>query len=452
MTRRRTPLVGLLAAELISLIGSRMSMVALPWFTLVTTGSAARTGLVAFAEMLPYVLACGLGGPLLDRVGARRVSVLADLASAAALAAVPLLYRLHHLHFGTLLGLIAAVGLLRGFGDTAKRVVFPETVAASGMALTRATALHDGLSRLATLLGAPLAGILIAALDAATVLALDAASFLLAGVVIAATVPARVRPAGRTAAVDGDPRIVAAGRTDLPGDGARLDRFRRYLASLAEGLRFLYRERLMGAVTLLLFVTNLADAAYSSVLAPLWAREVAGTPTALGVLSASFATGAVLGNVVFTAVAPRVPRFAVFTVGFLVAGAPRFIALAALDRLWSVYLISFVAGLSIAAVNPILGALVYERVPEALRARVLGPAHAISWAGIPLGGLLAGWAAAGLALPVACLLFGGAYLLVTLAPFVAPAWRELDRPPSIDRPPGAGDRVEPQRGETVPTG
>ena len=432
MNRRRAPLVGLLAAELVSLIGSRMSMVALPWFTLVTTGSAVRTGLVAFAEMLPYVLACGLGGPLLDRIGARRASVVADVASAVALAAVPLLYGLDRLHFGTLLALIAAVGLLRGFGDTAKRVVFPETVAASGMALTRATALHDGLSRLATLLGAPLAGVLIAALDAATVLALDAASFLVAGVVIAATVPARVRPADgadQTAAVDGNPRIAAAGGTDLPGaDAAHLGGFRRYLASLAEGLRFLRRERLAGAVTLLLFVTNLADAAYTSVLAPLWARQL-GTPTALGLLAASFATGAVLGNVAFTVVAPRVPRFAVFTVGFLIAGAPRFVALAVVDRLWAVYLISFVAGLSIAAINPILGALIYERVPEELRARVLGPSHAISWAGIPLGGLLAGWATAGLAFPVACLLFGGAYLLVTLAPFVAPAWRELDHPP-----------------------
>lgn len=442
MNRRRAPLVGLLTAELVSLVGSRMSMVALPWFTLVTTGSATRTGLVAFAEMLPYVLACGLGGPLLDRIGARRVSVLADLASAGALVAVPLLYRLDRLPFGTLLALIAAVGLLRGFGDTAKRVVFPETVTASGMALTRATALHDGLSRLATLLGAAFAGILIAALDATTVLALDAASFLVAAVVVAAVVPTRVRPAP-------DPDRAPA--TD-PGSGARtasVDRLgaaRRYLASLAEGLHFLRREPLAGAVTLLLFVTNLADAGYTSVLAPLWAREVAGTPTALGVLSASFATGAVLGNVVFTAVAPRVPRFAVFTVGFLIAGAPRFVALAAVDRLWAVYLVSFVAGLSIAAINPILGAVIYERVPEELRARVLGPAHAISWAGIPLGGLLAGWAAAGLALPVACLLFGGAYLLVTLMPFVAPAWRELDRPPSI------GSTPDREPSSVAPTG
>jgi hypothetical protein len=57
MTRNRRPLAGLLIAEAISLVGSRMSMIALPWFTLVITGSAAKTGVVAFTEMLPYVLA-----------------------------------------------------------------------------------------------------------------------------------------------------------------------------------------------------------------------------------------------------------------------------------------------------------------------------------------------------------------------------------------------------------
>ncbi|MFC7484426.1 hypothetical protein ACFQX7_36470 [Luedemannella flava] len=53
----RRPLVGLLVAETISNLGSRMTMVALPWLVLVTTGSAARTGLVAAVEILPYVLA-----------------------------------------------------------------------------------------------------------------------------------------------------------------------------------------------------------------------------------------------------------------------------------------------------------------------------------------------------------------------------------------------------------
>ncbi|GAB3963511.1 MFS transporter [Plantactinospora veratri] len=434
MARNRRPLVGLLVAEGISLVGSRMSMVALPWFALLVTGSAARTGLVAFAEMLPYVLACALGGPLIDRIGARRTSIVADLGSAVAVAAVPLLHLAGALDFGTLLGLVAAAGLLRGFGDTAKRVVFPDTVAAAEIPMTRATSLHDGLSRLGTLLGAPLAGLLIATLDAPLVLLLDAVTFLLSAAVLGAAVPARNR-ADRTAATTVEQATVEDGGQES------------YLSALRGGLRYLRRDRLVHGIVLMLLVTNLADAAYTSVLTPVWASEVVRSSTALGLLTASFALGAVLGNVVFTVVAHRVPRFAVFAVGFLLAGAPRFVALALLDRLWVIYLISFVAGVSIAAVNPILGAVSFERIPERLRARVLGLVHAAAWAGIPLGGLLGGLAVQELRLPVACLVFAVAYLLVTLLPFVMPVWRGLDRPPAPPTEPAPPTSTTPAESE-----
>ena len=64
---RRRGLSAFLASEVVSTTGTRMSMVAVPWFVLVTTGSAALTGLVAFAETLPLVLVMGFGGPVVDR-------------------------------------------------------------------------------------------------------------------------------------------------------------------------------------------------------------------------------------------------------------------------------------------------------------------------------------------------------------------------------------------------
>ncbi|MFC6343866.1 MFS transporter, partial [Nocardioides hankookensis] len=83
----RRPLYGWLTAEAISLTGTRVSMVALPWFVLTTTGSATRTGLVALAEMLPLVVLKVLGGPVIDRVGARRVAITCDLLSVLAVGA-----------------------------------------------------------------------------------------------------------------------------------------------------------------------------------------------------------------------------------------------------------------------------------------------------------------------------------------------------------------------------
>lgn len=401
-------LVGLLTAQTVSLVGSRMSMLALPWFALETTDSAARTGLVAFAEMLPYVLACAAGGPVQDRIGARRTSIAADLASAAAVAAVPLLYAADGLSFTGLVGLVGLVGLLRGFGDNAKQVIFPQTVAASGVSLTRATSVNDGISRLASLLGAPLAGVLIAAFDAPAVLLLDAASFAVAGVLVPLLVPA-----------------VPAQEKSEP-----------YLRSLRAGFEFIRREPLLLGLMLMVLATNLFDSAHGSVLAPVWARDVAGSVVALGLLSGAFGLGAVLGNLVFTAVAPKIPRFAVFAVGFLIGGAPRYVALAVVDQTFIVYAVGFVAGAAMGGVNPILGVVFYERVPEPLRARVLGLARALAWAGIPLGGLLGGWAVEQLGLTAALLAFGALYFAVTLVPFTRPTWRQMDRqsPGTVQQP------------------
>ncbi len=60
-TRRRAPLFALLAATGISYAGNTMTLVAVPWFVLQTTGSAGRAGLAAFFATLPVALSAGLG-------------------------------------------------------------------------------------------------------------------------------------------------------------------------------------------------------------------------------------------------------------------------------------------------------------------------------------------------------------------------------------------------------
>mgnify|MGYP000873093768 CR=1 FL=1 len=98
-----------LLAEVVSTTGTRMSMVAIPWFVLTTTGSAATTGVVAFAETLPYVVVLALGGPVVDRFGAWRVAIVAGVTAAGLVGAVPALYAAGALHLGVLVVLVAAV-------------------------------------------------------------------------------------------------------------------------------------------------------------------------------------------------------------------------------------------------------------------------------------------------------------------------------------------------------
>jgi len=400
---RRSGLAGLLVASALSLLGSRMTMVALPWLVLVSTGSPAQTGLVAAVELAPYVLACALGGPLIDRIGGRRISILADVLSVAAVGAIPLLHDAGGLGLPALLVLVAVAGTLRGFGDTAKRgAVLPQVVTASGVEMTRAVSLVDGFSRAAGLLGGILAGPLIVWLgDAADVLLVDAASFGVCAVLVALLVR-------------------------VPGKGRAAENYR---AALRAGLAFLRRDRLVLGLIAMLFVTNMLDQGFSAVLVPLWARDIFGSPVGIALVGGSFGAGAVLGNIAFTMLAPRLPRWALFAVGFLIAGAPRYFVLAYGAPGWAIVALGLIDGVAIAAVNPILGAVTYERVPEHLQARVQGLASAVAFAGMPLGALTAGWLGE-YGARTALLVSGAAYLLATIAPFVGRFWREMDRRPA----------------------
>jgi hypothetical protein len=65
----RVPISSLFGAELISSVGNNITELAVPWFVLVTTGSAVRTGLAGAAMGIGSVLAPVLGGPQVDRLG-----------------------------------------------------------------------------------------------------------------------------------------------------------------------------------------------------------------------------------------------------------------------------------------------------------------------------------------------------------------------------------------------
>ena len=90
---RKTPIAALVSAEIVSILGSRMTYLALPWFVLVTTGSAAKMTYVLAAEILPMALLgipCGHGGraarrPADDARLRRRALPAARLAPPAAL-------------------------------------------------------------------------------------------------------------------------------------------------------------------------------------------------------------------------------------------------------------------------------------------------------------------------------------------------------------------------------
>ncbi|WP_262852620.1 MFS transporter [Mumia quercus] len=423
---RTRPLVGLLVAMAVAHTGTRVSAIAFPWFVLATTGSATATGLVAFFELAPYVAVKALAGPWVDRVGGRVVSWSTDLVSAAAAGAIPLLYVLDALPLGVFLALVAVVGAARGPGDLAKEVMVPEAAERGGVRLVRATGLSGTVERLASTLGPAVGAALIALSGPLTGVAVNAVCFVLGSLVVAFALP---RGMGRAVRTDD-------AETEDEADAAP------YLRRLAEGVAFLRRDRLLMSLVLMVAITNLLDIAFAAVLLPIWAHESGHGAPVMGLALTVMSAGAVVGSLLAAALAHRMKRRVVFFWGFLVAGAPRFLVLLLDVPVPAVVAVYAVAGLGSGFLNPIISAVFFERVPSRLYGRVGSLTDAAAWAGMPLGGVLAGLAVTAVGLGPVLLVCALVYASTTTLTGLRPEWREMDERPSV----GAG---QPTRSATA---
>ncbi|TFD03124.1 MFS transporter, partial [Cryobacterium sandaracinum] len=262
------------------------------------------------------------------------------------------------------------------------------------------------------LVGASIAGLLVALLGPIAALFVNAATFAVSALLtwaFVAAVPATVR---------------------LSGDSVDTPRTS-YWADLAEGFRFVIHDPLMRLVVGLVLVTNLLDAARGSTLMPLYANDRLGGAAALGLLVAVMGGCALVGNVAFGFVAHRVPRRVTLAVCFAVAGGPSSAAFAIGAPLPVLVAMTVLSGLAAGAINPILGAVELERVPEHMRGRVFGLINAGAWAGVPFGALLGGIAADTIGLSLAFGIVAVVYTLVTLSPLTGGAWRHMERRPAV---------------------
>lgn len=397
----KRPLKALLTANAVSITGTSMTLLAIPWFVLVTTGSAGKTGISAACETIPLVLMSAFGAPLVDQLGPRRVAVASDLLSAVGISAIPVLHLTAGVEFWQLCVVIGLTGLARAPGETARYVLLPRLVELAGIPIERATSAFDGVSRGARMLGTPVAGALIAAFGPANVLFVDAVSFVLSAALVLSFVPG----------VEVEPEA-----EPLP-----------YARKLREGLSAVRQDRLVLAIVSMVLVTNLLDAAYATVFAPVYARQVLHSPVGLGLMFSSFGFGALTVTIVYAIIGPRLPRWPVYALAFLAVGAPRFVLLGLEPPLAVILGVSVLIGVMCGAINPILSAVEYERIPPGLQSRVFGVTAAGCLVGMPVGALLAGQAVEHLGLRPALFAAATLYFLTTLSPFVFRVWREMER-------------------------
>lgn len=398
--KTRSPIIVLLSANAISLTGNVLAAVAIPWFVLQTTGSAAKTGISGFFGVMPVVLAGFLGGTFVDRLGFKRTSILADVASGITVALIPILYFTIGLEFWQLMVLVFLGALLDAPGGTARGAMLPELAEIAGMPIERATSMFHIIERSARLIGAPLAGFLITFIGTANVLWLDAISFFVSAVMIAAVIRTQPKP------LDAEKK--------------------KFRDEFAEGLKFLVQDRLLYAIVIMVMITNFMDAAFAGVVLPVYVKQVYGNALGLGLIIAAGGGGAVIGALIFSAIGHRLPRHATFVTMFVLTSL-RFWIYTLYPPLAFVILVTLITAIGAGPLNPIIGAIELERIPIRMRGRVMGAVQAGAWAAMPLGMLAGGFLTEEFGVQPILIGFGTAYLGSTLAMAFIPAMREMNR-------------------------
>ena len=356
------------AAQTVSFVGSQVTLVALPLTAVLSLqASPAQMGMLRAVELAPALLIGLVAGAWVDRVRRRPILIAADVGRALLLGAVPLAAYLGILSIGQLYAVAFLVGILTVFFDVAHLSLLP--------ALVPAERLIEGNSKLevsrsiAMVAGPGFAGLLVQVVTAPLAMAVDALSFLGSALFLL-----RIRT----------PEQVPAASS----------RRRSILADVADGLRAVWRQRLLRAMALSLCVFNLFYSMVGAVYVLFVVRELHLTPGVLGLIYAVGSLGFPLGATFAGRAARRwgvgptivwgagVSDAAVLLVP-LAGGAPA----AAAAILIAAQMLATLAG-PMTAINQL--SLRQAITPAHILGRVNATMRVISLAAAPLGALLAG--------------------------------------------------------------
>ncbi|MDX6307117.1 MAG: hypothetical protein QOI06_163 [Nocardioidaceae bacterium] len=276
--RKDARVIAWVLASSLSRVGDVAWFIGLAW-TAVHVAGPAGAGLVMGIGSVPRAAILLLGGALADRLNPRRTMVVANLARIAVLLAAILVVETRASSLVLLLLVAAVFGLVDGMYDPAsgtmpRQLVRPDDLAA-------VSSMFQLGSRTATLVGAPLGGVLVATGGLASVMAFDAISFAVIAVVLALLLKPRF-PLERS-------------------------RGRSVRSDLADGFRYLRRAPSARTLTIAVSGLNLFVGPVTAVGLVLRTKAEGWGAANLGIFEACIGAAAAVGAVIAMRWRPRAP-------------------------------------------------------------------------------------------------------------------------------------------------
>jgi MFS family permease len=389
----------LFAGQVLSLVGDRVMLVALPFAVLEAGGGLRDVGLVVTAQLAPFLVFALIGGVVSDRGDRKRVVVASDVGRLIAQAvggallvaggATPLA-----------LGVLAAVyGTAEAFFQPAFTGLLPQTVSHPGQ-LQPANAVRGLSFSVASIAGPALAGVLVGGIGAGAAMLFDAGSF---AVSVACLV--RLRP-----------RVAEQGTEETPPP---------FLAAIRAGWREVRsRSWVLGGLGAMCAYSGIVlPAVY--VLGPVTVSHEHGGPGAWAVVGVAFGLGCILGDVLLLRIRPP---HALRTGGLaLVLASCQAAVYGSGAPLAGICALQFVAGIGVTTFFTLWEVSLQEHIPGDSLSRVSSFDYLSSTILMPIGTAVVGPIATGVGTHATLLAMSAVGVVCALAFLALPSVRSLPR-------------------------
>jgi MFS family permease len=355
--------------QTISVFGDQITQLGLPLVAVLTLGAdATQMGTLTAVGLLPHLLFSLVAGVWLDRVRTRRrLMIAADLGRAALIASIPIAFVLGVLSMPQLYVVGFLSGTLAVVFDLSWNTLFVSVTERERY--VEAMALLNGSRSLASVAGPTIGGILVQVLGAPLAMLGDAFSYL-GSVVFLRRIRATEPPIEHE-------------------EGSIRER-------LLAGLSFVIGDLIMRPTLLSVAIVNLFTFA-SSALFILYATTTLGvSPGALGLALGTGSVGAVIGAIFATRIGRRIGLGPAYALGLVIYPVSLLlIPLAGPEMSMTLILAllfgsEFGAGLGVMILDINVGAIIYARTPDRIRARAAGAFRFINYGVRPVGALLGG--------------------------------------------------------------
>jgi MFS family permease len=167
----------LFIGQLISMLGTQLTVVAIPYQVFRLTGSSLQVGSISLAQLFPFIAGALLAGPIGDSVDRRRIMVWTAAAMALTSALLAFNASVAHPSLIALYVVSSVAAGFMGFSSTARMASVPGLV--TRLQMPAAMAMMQIIVQVGTIVGPALSGILLG-IGLQLVFAIDAATFVVA--------------------------------------------------------------------------------------------------------------------------------------------------------------------------------------------------------------------------------------------------------------------------------